>query len=259
MEWKKVKWLIIALLLAVNIFLGINIAIRYSAALNHEKQDLRRAISLTEDSLGFKYEYFKDLPRYLYSFSGVRDISAEEAFALTLLGENGKLEASGGGVYTYVLPSKERFIFRRSGSVEGIVPAPAEDPAEFISEALKNQDFDIVKAERGIKLEFDGSLIYNAALEYTVAGTYMSVSGRLPLCDEWEKTQKSRSRGEMVLALAQAVTANNMGNLQSVSAVYFIESDNANELRLTPSWVAQCSGGKIVISIADKSVLSVEK
>ena len=127
MEWKKVKWLIIALLLAVNIFLGINIAIRYSAALNHEKQDVRRAISLTEDSLGFKYEHFKDLPRYLYSFVGVRDVSAEEAFALTLLGENGKLEASGGGVYTYTLPTKESFIFRRSGSVEADRPLRPAD------------------------------------------------------------------------------------------------------------------------------------
>ncbi len=259
MEWKKTKWLIIVLLLAVNIFLGINIALRYSTALNHEKQDLQRAIGLTEESLGFKYEHFKSLPRYLYSFSGVRDIAAEEEFATTFLVESGNVDAIGGGVYTYVLPTKERMIFRRGGSFEGIVPTPAKDPAEVISEVLKKQDFALSSTEQSIALEFEGTLIYNATLEYMVAGTYMSVSGRLPLCDEWEKTEKSRSRGEMTLALAQAMTENNMGNLESVSAVYFIESDGASDLILTPAWAARCSGGKIIISIADKSVLSVEK
>ena len=259
MEWKKVKWLIIALLLAVNVFLGINIAIKYSSALKYEKQDLQRAVGLADDSLGFKLSHFKNLPRYLYSFYGDRDITAEGIFAVTLLGDKGKLETSGGGVYTYVLPTKERFIFRRGGNLEGIVPLGTEEPGSVIKEAMKKQSFDSVETDNGFTLKYNGTNIYNGGLEYTISGTYVLISGNLPICYKWEKAEKSRSRGEIVLALAQAISDNKVGKLESVSAVYYLQSDGAKGLRLTPAWVAQCSGGKIIISMWDKSVLSVEK
>ena len=52
MEWKKAKWLIIALLLAVNLFLGLNIAYKYTRALKSEADSLRAAIADYETRRG---------------------------------------------------------------------------------------------------------------------------------------------------------------------------------------------------------------
>ena len=134
MEWKKVKWLIIALLLAVNVFLGINIAVRYSTAVTHEKADLLSALTLVDSELDFTFSQFNDLPRYLYSFFGIRNLEAEESLSTKFMGEEFDSQEMGGGVYLYSLPSKERLIFRRGGALEGIVPAPQEDATKLLSD-----------------------------------------------------------------------------------------------------------------------------
>ena len=54
MEWKKAKWLIIAMLLAVNIVLGVNIAYRYTRALSAELDSLRAAAEIAPESYGFE-------------------------------------------------------------------------------------------------------------------------------------------------------------------------------------------------------------
>lgn len=259
MEWKKVKWLIIALLLAVNIFLGINITVRYTTAINHERQDLESALKLVSEELGFSVNKFEDLPRYLYSFFGVRDLDGETKLAKKLMGDNVQPDDMGGGVFVYSLPTKERLIFRRGGAFEGIIPAPDKDPNEILTDFFNSEKISYANKDALYTFSYDGVDITNASLSFLVSGDYMSVNGILPLAEKWEKSQKSRSRGEMVLALSKAMTDNEMGSLYSVKAVYFLRSEGISDLKLMPAWLAICNEGTIVISIDDKSVLSVEK
>ena len=87
----------------------------------------------------------------------------------------------------------------------------------------------------------------------------MSLTGIIPLSQNWEKTEKGRSRSEMVMALSKAIIDNEMGNLISVKVVYFLESNGVSGLRLTPAWFAVCEAGNITVSMSDKSVLEVDK
>ena len=259
MEWKKVKWLIIALLLAVNIFLGINIAVRYTTAVTHEKADLLSALTLVDDGLDFTFGQFNDLPRYLYSFFGTRNLEAEESLCEKLMGQGFDSQEMGGGVYLYSLPSMERLIFRRGCALEGIVPAPKEDAATLLADFFDGYKLTFSQNGETFSFSYENTPISNASVSYLVSGDYLSLSGRLPLAEKWEKQEKSRSRSEMVLALAQAMTDNEMGSLVKIQAVYFIESEGISDLNLTPAWHAQCTGGNITVSMMDKSVLSVEK
>lgn len=259
MEWKKVKWLIIALLLAVNIFLGINIAVRYTTAVTHEKADLLSALTLVDANLNFTFGQFNDLPRYLYSFFGTRDLEAEESFGTIFMGQEFDYKMMGGGVYLYSLPTKEKLIFRRGGALEGIIPAPQDDATKVLSDFFDSHNMTFVNDGKEFTFSYENTPISNASVSYLVTGDYLSLNGRIPLAEEWKKQEKSRSRSEMVLALAQAMTDNEMGSLVSVEAVYFIESKGVSDLNLTPAWHAQCTGGNITVSMMDKSVLSVEK
>ena len=259
MEWKKVKWLIITLLLAVNIFLGINIAIRYTTSINHEKNDLKTALSLAPRDAGFSMDKFEKLPRYLYSFYGKRDLTAEIKLAKLLMGENSNTEKMGGGVYLYSLVTKERLIFRRGGAIEGIIPSPKKTPESLFNGFFEAEDVTFERKDQVYSFSYDEVEISNASLSYITAGNYMSVTGILPLSQSWEKAEKSRSRSEMVMALSQAVSDNEMGNLISVKVVYFLESNGVSDLRLTPAWLAECDKGNITVSMSDKSVLAVEK
>ena len=256
MEWKKVKWLIIALLLAVNIFLGISIAFKYTRAIRSEKESLTAAVELAKASLGFTVDKFAHLPRYLYSYTGERDMAAEAETARSIVHGDIQCTEAGGGVFIYNSPGTERVVFRRGGSVEGIVSADFEvNITQCITRAAQNSGLE-TKTENGqLSFYFLGRPISNGFLSQDLFGEYVSLTATVPLSSDWQRQQKCRSRGEMVLALRNISEQYELGELIKVEAVYYAEARAGTVLELIPAWQAECSGGTVTVSLVDKTLL----
>lgn len=255
MEWKKAKWLIISLLLAVNIFLGFNIAYKYTRAISSEKNSLLYALSTADTSFGFSEELFASLPRYLYSYTGVRDIDAESNIANNIL--HGDIQSSeAGGVFSYSNANIERIYFRRGGSIAGIVSFDEKiNIINIIAEYAKDSGLNASVNSGQISFMYQGIPISNAYCTETVYGEHTSISGLVPISSGWQRENKGRSRGEMVLALKNIITDNSLGSLSSVQAVYYTEASGGKTLLLTPAWQVQCKNGSFTVSLIDKSLL----
>lgn len=256
MEWKKVKWLIIALLLAVNIFLGISIAYKYSRAIRAEIESMQAAVAIVPPSFGFSESKFSHLPRYLYSYTGERNRDIEQDTAQSMMHGKAALTDAGGGVLIYNSPSVERVVFRRGGSIAGIIKTDADVSIQScITAAAESSDLETKEIEGTTVFCFDGIIISNAFLTYEVYGEYTSLTATLPLSSDWLRDQKSRSRGEMIIALRNIVEQNGLGELISVEAIYYTEAAGGMVLKLIPAWRAECTNGSITVSLIDKTVL----
>ena len=255
MEWKKAKWLIIALLLAVNLFLGLNIAYKYTRALKSEADSLRAAIAIAPAGYGFSAEMFESLPRYLYSYTGERDMEAEAAFAAAVFHGESQCTDSGGGVFIYNSPGVERVEYRRGGNVTGIVSSDenVDIPAVIIGAAHASGL--TTAGEEETEFYFDGTLVSNAYYSQTVYGEHTSLTGLVPLSRDWARDQKSRSRGEMVLVLKNVIEAYSLGAVMDAKAVYYAEALGGSTHLLTPAWQVECQNGFVTVSLIDKGVL----
>jgi len=258
MEWKKVKWVIIFLLIAVDLFLAANIAFRYTKAYSNEKETLQTAVSLASGHDGFTMDTFSKLPRYMYSYNGQRDTDAEYSLADSVASQKLSVNDSGGGVYVYEGSSRERIIFRRGGSITVIV-GKNEDSKSKVKEWAEKNALTTMSEDERISFSFENKPITNAYVEIVTVGEYVAMSGRLPLCSNWQKTEKGRDRGEMVMALLSAVESQNLGALKSVEAVYHLESRGSMGLTLVPAWRAHCENGTVTVSVADKTVIASEQ
>ncbi|MBQ2865216.1 MAG: hypothetical protein IJE90_01685 [Clostridia bacterium] len=259
MEWKKAKWLIIALLLAVNIVLGINIATRYTRALSRELDSLRAAVEIAPESYGFDFETFAQLPRYMYSCRGTRDLLAESYIASSIVHGTAGSTDEGGGIYIYNSPGIERVVFRRGGNMAGIVTFDQNiNIPEVIIESARLSGLDTEGTGDELAFYYDEYPVSNAYYSQTVYGEYTSLTGVVPLADSWTRQERGRSRGEMVLVLKNIMEEHSLGSLLGVKAVYFAEaSDSATHL-LTPAWQVECTGGSFVVSLIDKSLLETD-
>ena len=258
MEWKKVKWVIIFLLVAVDIFLMANIVFRYSKAYANEKEALQAAVSLAASSEGFSMEAFSKLPRYMYSFEGVRDTDAERELADSFASERVTTTDSGGGVHIYVGSSSERIVFRRGGNLTAIVGAKGAANAQ-VEKCAEKSNLTVYNDGHVINFLFKDRPITNAYMDAVTTGEYVSVSGRIPLCSKWQQADKGRSRGEMVIALHAAIENEELGALKSVEAVYYLESNGSMGLVLVPAWRAKCENGIVILSVMDKTVIQSEQ
>ncbi|MBR4303813.1 MAG: hypothetical protein IKT81_00640 [Clostridia bacterium] len=258
MEWKKAKWLIIAMLLAVNIVLAVNIAYRYTRALGAELDSLRAAVEIAPESYGFEAALFEQLPRYLYEYTGSRDLPAEAAVASAIVHGECKSTDEGGGVFIYNSPGVERVLFRRGGNITGIV---SSDENIIISDVIvaAAQKSGLQTLGEGDEVEFyyDGTPISNAYYSHTVYGEHTSLTGIVPFSTGWARGEKGRSRGEMVLVLKNIIEDHGLGAIKSVKAVYFAESVDSKTHLLTPAWQVECQNGGFTVSIMDKSVLEL--
>ena len=258
MEWTKAKWLILLMLLAVKIVLGVNLAFRYTQALSAELDSLRAAVQIAPESYQFSAELFEQLPRYLYSYTGSRDIPAEAEVASSIVHGECQSTDEGGGVFIYNSPGVERVLFRRGGSITGIV---SSDENIIISEVMvaAAHKAGLSTAGDGDDMQFcyNGTLISNAYYSNTVYGEYTSLMGIIPFSSSWARGEKSRSRGEMVLVLKNIIEEHSLGALDKVSAVYFAESQDSKTHLLTPAWQVQCQNGSFTVSIIDKRVLEL--
>ena len=254
MEWKKAKWLIIAFLLAVNLFLAVNIGIKYAHAQKTLKTELSDAVSLARDLPGFSEETFSSLPVYLYSYYSRRGLLAEKALAQALLSTTAEPLDTGGGITLY-RDNDYYLTFRRGGDTEGAL-SPDKADGKTLSRVLKNAGIKNAVRENGISFLYRGLSISNAGLQTKGNDEFYSFSGTIPLSDGWTRKELSLSRGELVLALANYVRELSAGQLKSVSASYLLSSSGAQDLYLTPVITAACEKGVIVISMTDKTLIS---
>ena len=97
MEWSKAKTLLILLMLAVNLYLGINIYTQLRARTVEEAGMARDACAMLQ-ARGFELDAdaILDLPADLRAYTFARSMSAEQKAARELLGDCAQTQMGGG-------------------------------------------------------------------------------------------------------------------------------------------------------------------
>ena len=253
MEWKKAKTLIIIMLLAVDLFLLLNVFVKYSKAASAERESLKDALSLASENGGFTEEVFSSIPVYLYSYSASRNVGAEFKFADALLTETPVKTEAGGGVYIYS-DGDDRLVFRRGGFVEGSVKTPvSDDDAEGIVAALRTAGLKCSLRGGTVSFTYKGLPVSNVSLRITRNGEFLRFSGSVPLSSGFSRQTRSRSRGELVLELASVIRERELGDLISVTAEYRLSAGGSQTLELIPVLTAECVNGNVVLNMIDKT------
>ena len=253
MEWKKAKWLIIAVLLAVNVFLAFNIIVKYSQAQKASRGELLDALSLTRELPGFSEETFSSLPVYIYSFTSRRSVSTEQALAQSLLSSPVTPSEAGGGVTIYQ-SGEYRVTFRRGGYTEGFIAAKGGD-LKNLSSVLKRAGIKNTVTDDGVAFSYKGKEILNASLTAKSDGAVFSFSGTVPMSDGWTRSVRSLSRGELILALARHVKENGLGKLLSVTVSYRVTPTGVQDISLIPIMTVECENGGLIMSMTDKTLI----
>lgn len=254
MEWKKAKYLILSMLLAVNLFLFFNIAVKYSRAAATERGEVQNALSLCSGMDGFTEEAFSDLPVYLYSYSAQRSVSLERAIASRLLSEDAVFSEAGGGVYIYS-SGEGRVLFRRAGGIEGSAPYSDDKYIKHISSVFKKSGIKNKAESSGISFSYKGYSISNAGVTASRDAGVLTFSGTLPGGTGWLRDTRSRSRSELILALSGHIKNGGLGNLLGISVSYYLSSSGAQDMKLIPAITAECENGNVIMSMTDKSVI----
>ncbi len=253
MEWKKAKWLVIAFLFAVNLFLSLNIADKYSKAQRTADGELSDALSLTSSLPGFTKDAFSVLPLYVYSFSSRRSVSAEHALARSLLNGEPECSEAGGGVTIYQI-DEHRITFRRGGYTEGFTAAQ-DGGVKRLSSLLKQAGIKNTVQNDGIVFSYRGMTISNAGLSVRTENDSFSFSGMIPVSEGWTRNERSLSRGELILALANHVKEGGLGELKKVSVSYRLTSSGTQDAALIPIITAECENGALIMSMTDKTLI----
>ena len=254
MEWSKAKSLLILLMLAVNLYLGINIYTQVQSRNHQERQMTEDACTLLEVR-GFSFEEadLMALPSGLESWTWVRDPKAEQAAAGRLLGTCSE-ERPGGGIYAYTGESGT-VIFRSGGYVE---VQSAEGAAPDLAALLAPQG----EGTRLTMEERDGQ--YVLLLDgYTIEGAGISRGEGEAWTGSWifsaaaQRSEESLSRAKLLLAAAQIMESRGLYTIEEVSCVYALTSLQNGDIRLVPALVLQADGETLCISMITGAELSV--
>lgn len=245
MEWSKAKSLLILLMLAVNIFLGVNIYTQIQAGqvqeVNMTKDACalleKRGIEVSEDSL-------LDLPVRMQSWTWVRDTAAEQQAAERLLGTC-TAESPGGGIYAYA-GSGGTVIFRSGGYVE-LQPAKGEtalDPAALLAPQGENTRLMMESSDGGYLLKLDGYAVSGALVSEGEDGAW---SGTWIFAAVREAGDESLSRAKLILSAAQLLENYGLRSIERIECVYVLSALQNGDIRLVPIW--QIESGETILRL----------
>ena len=254
MEWSKAKSLLILLMLAVNLYLGINIYTQIQAQNRQERQMMEDACEILEQrGLYFDREAFMALPSGLESRIWIRDLQAEKEAAFRLLGEYTE-DRPGGGIYAYE-GENGTVIFRSGGYVEvQPVNGASLDLAALLLPQGEESRLTMVEHEGQYTLALDG---------YAVEGAYMgrgegeSWSGNWIFTTESQSSGEALSRAKLILAASQILESRGIYTVRDVSCIYVMTSLQNGDVHLVPALVLEGEDETLFISMITGSELTV--
>lgn len=246
MEWSKAKSLLILLMLAVNLYLGINIYTQVRARANQEEEMVLAACDiLRQRGIEFDEEAVLALPSGLQSWTWVRDPEAERRAAVRLLGECTE-ERPGGGIYVYS-SAAGKVIFRSGGYVE-LQPAEGGDvqgPGQLLELEGENSRLGVQAAEDSYTLSFDGHQITGAQM---VRGEDMAWSGTWIFAAAPERGEQSLPMAKLLLSVSQLLETQGIRTIDHISGAYAITSLQSGDIRLVPVLLVEADGRSFCLS-----------
>ena len=252
MEWNKVKSMLIALLLVVNILLGLNIQAQLSAQRADEEESLHLALSLLADAgAQFDEQLFWNMPRSSAVLLGERSTEREAQLAGTLLG--------GVSIYT---SSAGSVTFRSGGLFEAELNdgTGPEELLDLIVEtaAIKGMDYEMSAEGESVsaQLLLDGWTVAGAALTCRSTETGALASGRWYFGSEPVSEGAGVSRAEMVVALVRIAQERPL-DITGLQLVYTQEQLRSG-VRLSPAWRIDLGDEQIFLNGNTAQEVSVE-
>ena len=232
MEWSKAKSLLILLMLAVNIYLGVNIYTQLRAEAVQEEEMVRDACTiLKQQGITVAEEVSEALPFGLQSHTWVRDIEAERQAALRLLGECHE-DQPGGGIYTYN-GTEGAITFRSGGYVELLENDGADlDLKRLLLPQGEESRLTLMQQDGGFALCFDGYAVLGAGVGKgegeTWSGTWIFASASQP-------GEESLSRAQLILSAGRLLEKSGYTELKGITCVYLLTSLQSGDIRLLPA------------------------
>ena len=256
MEWKKIRNWLILLVLAVDLFLAGNLLRQALQAQQTLRQAAADAVSVAHSrGVDIQLENVLQLPLEMAQYQAQRSDALEQAAADVLLGGSASQELPGGGVSIYRTGDGE-MSFRRGGALEMNGPwsgmtfdmkecALILESAGFsMEDAILSDQNDAVELMQG----FEDLPVFNSRVICLYQDGRLQVRGRWMLGESLSATDASMSRAQMVLALCDLVEEQQVTQLYSVQARYYLQSENAQSLTLEPVWAVETEKGQLILS-----------
>lgn len=261
MEWNKVKSMLIALLLVVNVLLGLNIQSQITAQRTSEEDSLRAALALLQQAgVTFDENAFFDMPRAPLALDGARSTERESQVADALLGD-ASLNEAGGGVSIYTSQAGS-VTFRSGGLFEAELTDGTEPQAllERIVQAaeVKGMGYETGASDDGVsaQLLFEKWVVAGSVLTCRATENGAQASGRWYFGSEPAAEGSGASRAEMAVALLRLGTE----RLQTVTGLHLVYTQEQlrSGVRLSPVWCVELPDGQIFLSVSTMQEISIE-
>ena len=261
MEWNKVKSMLIALLLVVNLLLALNIQTLISSQRANEQESLGLALSLLEKAgAQFDSQQFRDMPRSTAVLLGERSTEREAQIAGALLGE-ASLNEAGGGVSIYTSAAGS-VVFRSGGLFEAELN-DGTNPADLLEHIVqtvqvRGMGYEISGDQEAVsaQLLLDGWMVAGAVLTCRATEEGAAASGRWYFGGEPVSEGAGVSRAEMVVALTRIAYERPL-NILNVQLVYAQEQLRSG-VRLSPAWRIELENEQIFLNGSTGQEISVE-
>ncbi len=256
MEWKNVrKWLLL-MLLVVDVFLAGNLIRQVEDNRRAERQALLDAVTVAQRrGVTLDSNALLDLPIAPESWRTVRSEGLEQGAADALLGQGSLPEGPGGGVSIY-RGEAGQLSFRRGGALEldllwsGEPLTPEVCHALLTPAGLAGEDAVTARLEDGVELrqEYQDTPIVNSRLTCRVQEGKLQVRGRWLLGTEMTAGQGGLSRAQLVLSLCALLEGQETSGPVTVTAGYWLQSEDARRLTLVPVWAADTGETTRIVS-----------
>lgn len=245
MEWSKAKTLLILLMLAVNLYLGINIYTQLRARTVEEAGMARDACAMLQ-ARGFELDAdaILDLPADLRAYTFARSMSAEQKAAGELLGDCAQTQM-GGGIYVYD-GAAGSVVFRSGGYVElQWTDGTAGDPGLLLAPREKDSRLEMACRDGVYTLRMDGLPVVGAAVSRSHDDTW---TGTWVFSSEPAAGSEALPRARLILAAGDLLQENGKLRLESVECVYVLAALQNGDVRLTPAWKIGSGGESWLLS-----------
>ncbi len=250
MEWSKVKIILIALLVGVNLLLAGNITLSVISFNRAEAKAVEAAVRVLESSgIAGSEDVFASMPRSMTAYSFTRDHEYEDSVAGLILGEYSKT-MPGGGVASY---SKDidTVIFRSGGNISLSLWIDSDQQAMDYARILAKSaaaDMLAVKEDDGrYTIQAGGFEVKNLGLDYRDL-LHGSVSTGWIFADVGREEEVSLSRAKLILALADVLTSYKGVQIISASPCYLAQTTQQGDVRLVPVWEIEYGRDTVFVS-----------
>lgn len=255
MEWRKLKNLIILILLLVNGFLLVLVAVRWEESLRYERSALEYAVQVLENS-GIRVETDAIAPAdRLPPLNVERDSEQEARLARALLGNTVQAENRGGGLHLYQNGGGELSI-RAGGELSAeLADDPVwlvKDPERHAAGLLKQMGIDaqqtaVDKEDGWTRVRFrqlwDGAPVFSCEVEFSYRDSRLSsIQGTLLIAGQAGTTQEGEAMTLPTALLRFLDGVTNTGDVcsavQSMQAGYRAAAQPlSGSVHLTPAWL----------------------